>query len=327
MKKILFFVVMCCFIHANASAGQELSCDKVETFYQTHQFDCIDKLLKALDKMDNPKLDPNRIQNQIGFLAAIFTSYPDKIDSILDKQVSKNSQSALIGALYRAGMLDEAAVYADKVDMATLLNSYKKSPLPLLNKTYSQYNPGDNDFLIGAFMATGDKSYIENVLHQYGEADDKIVRYALRIAAMQGKFGSTLLPAKRKEEYIKQHKELPLKALVNRERWKQNPKEMLQTLTMSSAFWALSSLTKEHKPIAETLTHFFGDDKRLNLIAREEANNFSNYIMLSIVMPAMAQSKSEEQKEFAQKVEIFLTDYENFKVVKPFDLKPKEKKQ
>lgn len=328
MKKLLLPLVILGSIYANAVfADQVSSCDGVETFYQTHQFECVDKLLKSLDEMDNPELDPNRIQNQIGFLAGIVITYPDKIDSILSKKVSQNARSAVIGALYRAGMSEKAVRYAHSSNMFPLFDSYQKSSIPLLAKTYSHYNPGDNDLLIGAFMATGDKIYIENIIHQYKDADDKMVRNALRIAAMQGKFGPELLSKTRKEIYTREHRENPLKALAIRENWQKYPKESMQTLTMASAFWALSSLAGKHKPIGEVFTDFFSSDSRLNKLANEETNNFTNYIMLSVILPAMDNKQNNSDEALKQEVEQFLTSYENFEVVKAPNLKPQNKKQ
>ena len=50
--------------------------------------------------------------------------------------------------------------------------------------------PSDNDLLIGAYMATGDTTFISRILDNYKNAEDSRVKDAFRVGLMGGKFSN-----------------------------------------------------------------------------------------------------------------------------------------
>jgi hypothetical protein len=133
--------------------------------------------------------------------------------------------------------------------------------------------------LIGAYMASGDKAFIQRILENFSGADDGMASDAMRMGYMNSKFGPNLTPKGREENVM-------ARAGCAKYQCKTDPAKFLRVLTLSSAFWALQSLAQGDDGIKKTFAGFFARDTRLkNLLAAEQAT-FENYLTALAVAAA-----------------------------------------
>jgi hypothetical protein len=67
---------------------------------------------------------------------------------------------------------------------------------------------------------------------------------------------------------------------------------LMRVMTLSSAYWALGSLSQQHSGIQETYSNFFESDPRLKQIQASERNAFSNYVTALAVFSAIKDNAS-----------------------------------
>lgn len=258
-------------------------------YYRTKAAGCVDSMLSQLRQTaPNAKGEPNPI---IGFLAQLFRQSPAEKQRILDHERSDHVRSVELVALYRADLLDDARKFADKNRLFALLEKLEAKPPTTLAAVRPSSNPGDNDLLIGAYMASGDTALIQRILDNFSGADDGTVSDAMRMGYMKGKFGSSLVATGRENVMVP--------AACAKYQCKTDPAKFFRVLTLASAFWALQSLAQNDEGIGRTLAGFFEADARLkNLLAGEEAA-FENYVtaitMYAVFKPEPASSEPDEE--------------------------------
>jgi hypothetical protein len=236
-------------------------------YYRTKRPGCLDSMLTQFRQAPRSKSDPNTI---IGFLAQLFVTSPEEKQRILNDEPSDYVRSLDLVALYRAGLLDDARKFADKIDRSRLLQKLETDQLKPLAMVRPSSTPADNDLLIGAYMASGDAAYIQRILENFSSADDGMVSDGLRMGFMQSKFGPTLVP--------KERESVTVRAACAKYQCKADPAKLYRLLTLSSAFWALQSLAKNDEGISKTLAGFFEGDTRLKNLLAIEQTGFGNYV-------------------------------------------------
>lgn len=260
---------------SNAAMASE-SADCYTTFYQTKTMECVDAFLGMVSKSaPNWRKQPHSMPSgPIGFLAELFSDYPQKREDILKKDTSDDVKSIYLMALFRAGLIDEAKGYAEKKSFTESFEKFKSFAIPTLKHVKPNADASENDLLIGAYMASGNTDYIEAILANYTGAPDAMVSDAFRVALMHDKFGPNLTPPGRENTMAHAAcKKYDCKAHLN---------DFMHVMTLSSAFWAVQSLAHEDEGIKKTLLKFLGDNKHLKQLLADEQNAFGNYVTMLI---------------------------------------------
>lgn len=132
--------------------------------------------------------------------------------------------------------------------------------------------PLENDLLIGAYMATGDLSYIDHVLDNLRTSRDGMAADAIRIGLVMGKFGNA--PPGRPNV-------MTIAACRKYGCPKNQPsRDVMRAMTIASAVWAIGSLANNDVPIKQELDRFFLNDPPLSAIYTTEQNAFARYLTL-----------------------------------------------
>lgn len=128
--------------------------DCMPDYYRTKAPSCVNSMLSQLrQSAPNVKSEPSPM---VGFLAQLFRTSPAEKRRILEGERSDYVKSVDLVALYRADLLDDARKFAEKNQLSDLLAKLEaKPPVPLAALRPSSI-PGDNDLLVGAYMASGD---------------------------------------------------------------------------------------------------------------------------------------------------------------------------
>ena len=271
--KFLKIAVALSFVQCGGAVAAEQNC--LNDYYRTKSSSCIDNTLSPL-RVPGAKVDPNTV---IGFLAQLFSTSPEEKQRILNDEPSEYVRSVDLVALYRAGLLDDAQKFADKNQLSALLQKLKTNRLLPLAEVRPLSVPADNDLLIGAYIASGDTAFIQQILENFSGADDSMVRDGLRMGYLQSKFGPTLT-AKGRENVTGA-------AACAKYQCKTDPAKLYRVLTLTTAFWASQSLGQHDEGIRKTFAKFFDSDARLKNLLAIEQNAFSNYVTELIAVIAL----------------------------------------
>lgn len=283
------------------------SADCMSSFYRTKSSDCIDAILKqAAGHTGGQANSQGGIINPetVGFLAYLFESDPRESARILALDTSPQIAPLIVHALVLAGFVGEAETYANAhglSDVAKTLSGYALFVEKLrargntpLNSTKPRANVADNDILIGAYMASGDTGYIVSILENFSSASDDMVRDSLRLAMVNSKFGPKAPPGREKAM---------AKTACEKYECKKDMGNFMRLMTLSSAYWAMQSLSKQNAGIQKTFADFFEHDGRLKGLLALETTAFGNYV---ITLPLYAAAK--DNANFNK----FLSIYEAF---------------
>jgi hypothetical protein len=258
---VAFLFIQCGPVSAE---GQNCAAD----YYRTKLPSCVDSMLSQLRQMaTSGKAEPNTI---IGFLAQLFSTSPAERQRILDAEPSDYVRSVDLMALYRAGLPDDARKFADKNQLSAVLQKLETTRPALLAAVRPSTIPADNDLLIGAYMASGDTTFIDRILGNFSGADDSLVSDAFRMGFMLSKFGPGFGPKGREN--------IMSPAACAKYQCKADPAKFFRVLTLSSAFWALQSLAQHDNGINKTLAGFVDRDSRLKGLLAAEQAAFGNYV-------------------------------------------------
>jgi hypothetical protein len=162
--------------------------DCIGTYYRTRDAACIDRLITTLDQA------PSSAENGTitGFFAALFDGSPEMRRKLLDGVPSDRAADLYLAALHKAGLTDEARRFASS---RKLEDAASPGAMPLKTLT-PLFVPLDNDLLLGAYMATGDLSYIDHTLENLRTSRDGIAADAIRIGLVMGKFAGAVAPGR-----------------------------------------------------------------------------------------------------------------------------------
>jgi len=318
--KFRFAAIMLLLLQCGAAGATDSNC--MNDYYRTKLPDCVDAVMSQLRQtVPGPKSDPNTM---IGFLAQLFAKSPEERQRILGGESSPYVRAVDLLALYRAGLPDDARKFADENQLAPMFAKLEATrPAPLATVRPSS-NPGDNDLLIGAYMASGDTTLIERILENFSGLDDDTVSDALRMGLMTSRYGPSLTPKGRSN--------VMGPAGCAKYQCKTDPAKFLRVMTLSSAFWALQSLAQRDEGIKKTAANFFANDPRMKTLLTAEQAAFGNYIaaltMFAAFKPDQISADGAQMYEAMSKV---ATAYENLEparnVFAPLDAIAKSGKQ
>jgi hypothetical protein len=271
-KKLVFSLLLLLPLAGTSHAADGSNC--MSTFYQSKDMSCINATIADTAKSgtrDNPAL--------VGFFAEIFNTYPQEKSRLLRQDVPPAIKVVFIEALYEADLKEDAQTYANANGFASGFSGLQKSRLAPLKQLKPTADPRQNDMLIGGYMASGNTEHIKRILENFSGAEDGMIADALRLAMMQGKFGPTLAPPGR-EKVIAQ-------AACEKYECKKDVRSMMRVMTLSSAFWAIRSLSQQDPGIKKTFAGFFDNDPRLKQILIGENTAFSNYLTTLVLFAAV----------------------------------------
>ena len=272
---------------ATPVSAAEKGDDCYAKFYQHKDAQCIATTIKRLNSQgisdESGAINPTLI----GFFAQTFATDPDLTSIVLDKTASMKTAPLFIAALHKAGMLSQAQAYAEKSGQQEFYTAMRdKNPTPLAEVT-PHNNPADNDYLIGAYMASGDVALIKKILANFTTASPQMAADALRISMVMGKFGPTFSPPGRNSEIMQ--------FACARYECNKDRADLMRLLTLSSAYWALTSLAPSDAGITAALKETFVDNPQLKDTVAAERVAFSNYavsIALLAAFPDNADAKT-----------------------------------
>lgn len=254
-----------------ARAADGSSC--MTTFYRNKDVGCIDAIIKNLP---NVPRNPANIQGGLvnpgllGFFAHLFMNDPAEKARLLSLDVPPQAKPLFTEALYEAGLETEAQNYGNANGFPDPAKSMQAAGVVPLKQIKPIANAFDNDVLIGAYMASGNTDYIKSILGNFSSAGDDMVKDSLRLAMMQAKFGPTFRPPGREN--------VMMPTICQKYECKKDLHDLMRVLTLSSAFWAMQSLSRQDEAIKTTFSSFFENDARLKRLLAVESNGFANYM-------------------------------------------------
>ena len=277
-----------------AAAGGEC----MNTYYKTRDPACADTLVVNLrpSKGEAPGQENLRYQGIVGFLAEVFRSSPQDRQRLLDMPLQPHVRLVVIEALLRAGLADEASRYARAAGLEPAFKRLAARNLPRPEQVRPRSSSADNDLLIGAFMATGDTRLLHSILANYADTTDAMASDALRMGLLNARYGGRLAP--------KDRPPTTAKAACRKYGCAGDQARILRLVTLSSGFWALTSIGLRDETVHATLQDFFVKDARLKRLLQNEQVVFVRYVDL-------LEGKNARKGDPA--VEAFLSGFENLR--------------
>jgi hypothetical protein len=280
-RVFLIFALVSLVMQGIATAAGSPDC--FNTFYQTKDATCIDAMVDTIRKQEasgNQARAPS--EAVIGFLAQIFGDYPQHKERILAQDATPRLKSVYLAALFRAGKLEEAKRYADAIGWPDGFKRYVDDKVATLKSAKPFSYPGENDLLIGAYMASGNAEYVTRILANYKSAADGMVSDAIRISLMSSKFGATLTPPGRQTAMML--------AACERYQCKANPSSLMRVMTLATGLWAVRSLAQRDDGIKSALADFFKGDQRIQQLSAREDAAFANYLTMVVAYAGIKDS-------------------------------------
>ncbi|MEA2820913.1 MAG: hypothetical protein QOJ86_2917 [Bradyrhizobium sp.] len=281
-----FALALLCLLSAVGAASAQ-QC--MTSYYREKSPACVDQVLAQFRQMPpNPRSEPS---NMIGFLAGIFRDSAQERERILKAESSNYVRSVMLLSLYRAGLPDDAQKFAAANDLAALSEKLRGMRLVALDAVKPSSIPGENDLLIGAYMASGNATFIQRILDNYSSADDAMASDGFRVGLMMSKFGPGLAPKGRKA--------VTVQAACEKYRCKEDQTKLLRVMTLGTALWSLQSLSGQDAGIQKTLSDFFARDTRLKMLFTTEQTAFGNYLTAMVVITTFKDDHTGADREQA----------------------------
>jgi hypothetical protein len=296
VKRIVVAVVLLFFQCIPAGAADP-NC--VSEYYRNKLPGCIDDMLSPL-RASGSKADSSTV---LGFLAQLFANSPEERQRLLASEPSDYVRSVELIALYYAGLLDDARKFSDQNGLSVVLQKLQAAPPTLLANVRPSSVPAENDLLIGAYMASGDKALIQRIVENYSGADNAMASDGFRIGLMMSRFGPSLTPKGRDS--------IMMQAICTKYQCKVDQAKFLRVMTLGTAFWSLQSLSTKDEGIKKTLSEFFARDARLNTLFRIEQNAFGNYLVYVAGATAIKEDQPGTNQEALAAMRKSVSIYEN----------------
>jgi hypothetical protein len=281
-----FALALLCFFPAVGVASAQ-QC--MTSYYRAKSPACIDDALAPFRlTVVNSKSDPSTV---IGFLAELYRTSPQERQRILKSEPSNYLNYINLVSLYRAGLPEEAQKFSSANNIPALSERIRAMRLVPLEAVRPSSLPGDNDLLIGAYMASGSTVFIQRILDNYSSADDGMVSDALRVGLMMGKFGPGVAPKGRDNAMMP--------AACAKYQCKIDQVKFLRVVTLATALWSLQSLSGQDDGIKKTLSDFFTRDTRLKNLFTIEQTAFGNYVAAIAFVAAFKDDKTGADRDQA----------------------------
>jgi hypothetical protein len=271
------------------------------SYYREKSPACIDQALAQFRQMPpNPRSEPSTM---IGFLAQVFRNSAQERERVLKAESSDYLKSVMLLGLYRAGLPDDAQKFAAANNLSALSEKLRGMRLVALDAVKPSSTPGDNDLLIGAYMASGNAALIQRILENYSSADDAMAGDGFRMGLMMSKFGPGLAPKGRNA--------ITVQAACEKYRCKEDQAKLLRVMTLATALWSLQSLSGQDDVIKKALSDFFARDPRLKTLFAAEQTAFGNYLTAMVIVTTLKPDQTGVDRETYAAMDRSASSYEN----------------
>ncbi len=286
LTSFAFALALLCFLSAVGVASAQ-QC--MTSYYREKSSACVDAVLAQFRQMQpNPRSEPSNI---IGFLAAIFRGSAQERERILNAESTDYVKSVMLLSLYRAGLPDDAQKFATANNLSAQSEKLRGMRLIALDAVKPSSVPGDNDLLIGAYMASGSPALVQRILANYSSADDAMASDGFRMGLMMSKFGPAMTPKGRNAVMVQ--------AACAKYQCKEDQTKLLRVMTLGTALWSLQSLSGQDEGIKKTLSDFFARDARLKNLFTIEQTAFGNYLTAIVAVIALKDDHTAPDREQA----------------------------
>lgn len=281
-----FALALLCFFCAVGVANAQ-QC--MTSYYREKSSACLDEVLAQLrQKPPNPGSEPGAA---VGFLARIFRDSAGERERIVKSELSDNQKTVVLNGLYRAGLPLDAQKFAATNNLAIPPENLRATRLVALDAVKPSSFPGDNDLLIGAYMASGNPALVQRILENYSSADDAMAGDGFRMGLMMTKFGPTMTPKGRNNVMVR--------AACAKYQCKEDQTKLLRVMTLGTALWSLQSLSGQDDGIKKALSDFFTRDARLKNLFTTEQTAFGNYLTAIVFVTAFKDDHTAADREQA----------------------------
>ncbi len=298
MKRLIRGIAFAIAFSASAAAAQTPHDDCAATYYRDKSEVCLDETLASLRNATSVKPEVNAAM--VGFLAGVITSTPAMEAKILAAVGPPAMKTTILMALYRAGKDDAAESFAQAEKLQAALAGLKSEPPPRLDEIKPRAAVADNDLLIGAFMATGDPTYLKAILGNFSAADDDQIRDAVRVALMEPRFED--------RDPRGGYRRLA-RVVCGKYQCKHDLSAFPRVMTLSAAYWGLGSLAAKDETVRRTNQVFLDANPRVKAIERDEQDAFAAYLELFAAWTAAKSDPNALEK--AKSEDALLSAYEN----------------
>lgn len=259
------------------------------SYYRAKPPACLDEVLAQLrQKPQNPGSEPGAA---VGFLARIFRDSAGERERVVKSDLSDNQKSVVLNGLYRAGLPQDAQKFAAANNLAVPPENVRATRLVALDAVKPSSFPGDNDLLIGAYMASGNPALVQRILENYSSADDAMAGDGFRMGLLMTKFGPTMTPKGRNNVMVR--------AACAKYQCKEDQTKLLRVMTLGTALWSLQSLSAQDDGIKKALSDFFARDARLKNLFTTEQTAFGNYLTAIVAVIALKDDHTGPDREQA----------------------------
>ena len=138
---------------------------------------------------------------------------------------------------------------------------------------------------IGAYMASGNTTFIQRIIENYSSADDAMAADAFRMGLMMSKFGPDLVPKGRNA--------VTIEAACAKYQCEEDRAKFPRMLTLAIDLWSLQSLFEQDDGVKKTLSGFFARDARLKNLFTIEQTALASYVAAIAVVTALADDHKE----------------------------------
>jgi len=298
MKRFVAAIAFAAAFSASASVAQTASGDCAFTFYRNKSEACLGETLAAL--RDATSVKPEINPAMVGFLAGVIKSTPTMEAKIVAAVGPPAMKTTILMALDRAGRGEAARSFAGAENLQTALAGLESELPPRLDEIKPRSAAADNDLLIGAFMATGNPAYIQAILGNLSAAQDDQIRVAVRVALMQASFSEN----DRRGGYQRL-----ARVACGKYQCRRDLSAFSRVMTLSSAYWAITSLAAKDETIRKTNQAFLEADPRVKAIEQDEQDAFAAYLQrLSAWTAEKSNPDSVDQTKWD---DALLSGYEN----------------
>lgn len=296
----IFAIALVCFFSAVVVANAQ-QC--MTSYYRAKAPACVDEVLSEFgQRWPIPGSEPGTM---IGFLAQIFRESVQERDRILKAETSDYVKYIMFISLYRAGLPDDAQNFATANNISLLPERVRNMiGLVPLEAVKPSSLPRGNDMLIGAYMASGNTTFIQRILENYSSADDAMAADGFRIGLMTSKFGPGLVPKGRNF--------VTIEAACAKYRCEEDRAKFLRVLTLAIDLWSLQSLSEQDDGVKKTLSDFFARDGRLKNLFTIEQTALENYVTAIPLVIALASGHKEaDRAQMYEQMDKSASIYEN----------------
>ena len=242
------------------------------SYYKTKSSACVDDVVGRATNLPAHMRGPS--SDIVGFLGEVFRVSPKEKQRVLSAEADRITRAVEIMSLHRAGLDEDASRLATESGLSGDYERLRAARLPTIAAAKPTVGPGENDLLIGAYSASGERNYLTRILDNFNGVDDTMAADAMRLASLLGKFGQSFAP--------KDHRSTIVANACAKYSCKADRANFMRLLTLTTGLWAVRSVAANDTGAKAVLDDFFTQRPKLKATFVTEQNAFGNYLTLLI---------------------------------------------